>query len=205
MTEPELGLRERNRLEKQKKISAAALALFSSKGVEATTLSEVARKAGVAKGTVFLYAPDKTDLIHLVMHDVLESTVDQAFATLPKRVTLVPKLLHVFGELFRMYERNGSLGREFVRSLPGATGPNAQRVNALTFGFMHRVGGLILEAQGAGEVRADVPPLLVAQNVFALYFMGVMGWLGGMVSIEEALDPMLSSALGLLMTGIGKR
>lgn len=197
------GKREKNRRDKQQRITAAAGALFASKGVDATSTSEIARRAGVAKGTLFLYAPNKIDLLFMVMHDRLEQTVDAAIASAPKRKGLNARLLHVFKALYAMYERSGSMGREFVRSLPGASGPNAERVNALTFAFLHRLAGLVLEAQHAGEVRADVVPMEGAQNVFALYFAGLMAWLQGFATIEQALDPILSRSLELQFRGLG--
>lgn len=198
----QLGKREKNRRDKQHRITAAAASLFASKGVDGTSTTDIARKAGVAKGTLFLYAPNKTDLLFMVMHDRLEQTVDEAMATVPKRKGLVPRLLHVFKALYEMYEASGSMGREFVRSLPGASGPNAQRVNALTFAFMHRLAGLVVDAQKTHEVRSDVVPLEAAQNLFALYFAGLMAWLQGFVTIDQAHEQMLTRALHLQFRGL---
>ena len=49
----------------------AALDLLSSKGYAATKVEEVARKAGVSKGTLFLYFPSKEDLFKAVVRHVL--------------------------------------------------------------------------------------------------------------------------------------
>jgi AcrR family transcriptional regulator len=49
--------------EKQKKFLSAALALFVAKGVQNTTTAEIAKAAGAATGTLFLYFPSKQDLI----------------------------------------------------------------------------------------------------------------------------------------------
>ena len=50
--------------EKRKKFLNAALALFVSKGVQNTTTAEIAKAAGAATGTLFLYFPSKQDLIN---------------------------------------------------------------------------------------------------------------------------------------------
>lgn len=49
----------------------AALDLFVSKGYAATRVEEVARKAGVSKGTLFLYFPSKEELFKAVVRHVL--------------------------------------------------------------------------------------------------------------------------------------
>jgi AcrR family transcriptional regulator len=46
---------------------AAALAVFGERGFRATTLEEVAARAGVSKGTVYLYFASKDDLFRAVV------------------------------------------------------------------------------------------------------------------------------------------
>jgi TetR/AcrR family fatty acid metabolism transcriptional regulator len=47
----------------------AARVLFTTKGYESTTMAEVARHAGVAVGTVYLYFKNKSDLLYAVKGD----------------------------------------------------------------------------------------------------------------------------------------
>lgn len=49
--------------EKQKKIIMAAIESFSEKGYAATSTSEIAKKAGVAEGTIFRHYKTKKDLL----------------------------------------------------------------------------------------------------------------------------------------------
>ena len=49
--------------EKRKRFLSAALKLFVSNGVQNTSTAEIAREAGTASGTLFLYFPTKLDLI----------------------------------------------------------------------------------------------------------------------------------------------
>lgn len=184
----------------REQIRRAAFELFSTAGFDETTTQAIARRAGVAAGTVFVHASDKEDLLFLVMHDRLDDAVNRAFETMPD-APLVERLMHVFRALFAMYGEHPKMGAAFVRSLPGANGPNAQRVNTLTFAFLHRLGLLVGEAQARGEVANDLSPIACAQNVFAVYFMALLGWLSGHATLEAALDPLLRTALDLQMRG----
>src|SRR5471030_878445 len=74
-----LGRREQNKVEKRGRIIAAARALFTHKGFEATTTQEIADAAGVAAGTVFTYARTKDDLLILVFHDEMLAVVERAY------------------------------------------------------------------------------------------------------------------------------
>lgn len=62
-----LGRRERAKAEKRARILAAARALFEERGFERTSMSEVARAADVAEGTVFQYAATKVELLMMVV------------------------------------------------------------------------------------------------------------------------------------------
>lgn len=197
------GARERNKLDKRDRIRDAAWTLFAHKGFQQTTTTEVAEKAGVAKGTLFLYARDKDDLLLLVMHDRLAAATDEGFATMPGKGPLLAQLLHVFGTLYAMYAAQpAALGASFVGILPLARGPNADRVNALTQAFLTRVSSLVRDAQGRGEVAAEVVPMLAAGNFFASYFMSLMAWIAGMAPSIEMSLAQLEASLLLQMRGL---
>ena len=54
-------------VEKREKLLNTALRLFAAKGVQSTSTAEIAREAGTAAGTLFLYFPTKQDLIHALV------------------------------------------------------------------------------------------------------------------------------------------
>jgi AcrR family transcriptional regulator len=56
--------------ERQKAILKAALEVFSEHGFAATRLDDVAHRAGVAKGTLYLYFPDKETLFERMLQGV---------------------------------------------------------------------------------------------------------------------------------------
>jgi AcrR family transcriptional regulator len=201
-----LGRRERNKLEKRNRIRDAAWASFTTKGFEATTTKDVADRAGVAAGTLFLYARDKRDLLFLVMYDRLDATVNAAFLSLSRAAPLLDQLLHVFRAIFRMYGEHPGVANDFVRALPsGGDTPNGQAVTALTFGFLARLAQLVQAAQERGEIDRAVVPMDAAHNVFALYFAALHGWLSGFVSIDAALDVTLTTSLRLQFQGLYPR
>jgi AcrR family transcriptional regulator len=49
--------------EKQKKILESAIEIFAEKGYSATSTSEIAKKAGVAEGTIFRHYKTKKELL----------------------------------------------------------------------------------------------------------------------------------------------
>ena len=62
-------------------IVAAALAVFAEKGFAGARIDEIARRAGVSKGTVYLYFETKDDLFRAVVHDAIIPNIDEIGAT----------------------------------------------------------------------------------------------------------------------------
>ena len=59
--ESKVGIKKRK---KEKELFSAAYELFTSKGINSTAIDDIVKKAGVAKGTFYLYFKDKYDIIN---------------------------------------------------------------------------------------------------------------------------------------------
>jgi len=62
---------QRRKDERPNEILAAALGLFVRKGFVSTTMDDIAKKAGVSKGTVYLYFPSKDSLFKNIVHELM--------------------------------------------------------------------------------------------------------------------------------------
>lgn len=58
-----MGKIKENQQKKRQQLLETAFDLFTSKGINETTIQDIAKEAGVAKGTFYLYFKDKYDLI----------------------------------------------------------------------------------------------------------------------------------------------
>ena len=72
--------RERRKQDRPGELLEAALDLFVEKGYAATRVEEVAARAGVSKGTLFLYFPSKEDLFKAVVRENVVHPVAQGAA-----------------------------------------------------------------------------------------------------------------------------
>lgn len=75
MSEPETAHRRRRKDARPQELLDAALALFVEKGFAATRTDEVAARAGVSKGTLYLYFPSKEDLLRAVIRHNLADRI----------------------------------------------------------------------------------------------------------------------------------
>jgi AcrR family transcriptional regulator len=99
----DMTIKPRKRAEPQIRRQAlldAALAVFSADGFAAAKLDDIAAKAGVAKGTIYLYFRDKDDLFEQIVRGAVKpvDTQLQTLAAMPDISTrdLLAKIFEVF-------------------------------------------------------------------------------------------------------------
>ena len=69
---------EQNKLQKRNALLDTAFELFTSKGLHRTSISDIAERAGVAKGTFYLYFKDKYDIHNRLIAHKASSIFRQA-------------------------------------------------------------------------------------------------------------------------------
>lgn len=74
-TAPPPSARQRRKADRPHELLEAALTLFVEKGLAATRQEEVARRAGVSKGTLYLYYPSKDELFKAVIEAYLTQVI----------------------------------------------------------------------------------------------------------------------------------
>ena len=156
------GLRERGKLDKRRRIVEAARSVFVERGYDAATTREIAQRADVAIGTVFVYARDKRDLLLLIVNDELDAVGARAETLLGRPGPLLDRLLAYFRLRYRYWASEPRLARPALRETfdffdPDAShGAETQRFYARRSVMFEQVERLVREAQQAGEVAADV-------------------------------------------------
>src|SRR5215831_12558273 len=68
--------RRRRKAERPKEIVEAAFEEFSRNGYAATTLDQIAERAGVTKGTIYVYFANKEQLFISMVREVTKATLD---------------------------------------------------------------------------------------------------------------------------------
>lgn len=103
--------RERRKEARPGELLAAALDLFAEKGYAATRAEEVAAKAGVSKGTLFLYFPSKEELFKAVVTESVAGPVNSGLAEVDgfpgSTAQLVPYLMTQWWERFGATKASG--------------------------------------------------------------------------------------------------
>ncbi len=102
---------------KRERIYSAAKRLFSQRGFAGTTIAQIAWRADVGTGTVFLYARDKGALLAQVFCREVQSVQQVALAKLDTSRPFAEQLLTLFAAFFDYYGNDQALARVFLKEL----------------------------------------------------------------------------------------
>ena len=188
MTKPK---RQRRAQDRPREICAAALDVFAEKGFAAARLDEIAQRAGVSKGTLYLYFKDKADLFRAVVRDTVAPNIDVVRTMVEGADLPFPDVIRLFLPRFAALTsqaRVGAVAKMVIgesRNFPELAKVWHDEVVSKALGL---IAGLIERGQAKGEVRAGDPRLLT----FTLMGPMVMGLLW-----RETLQPAGGAPLDL--------
>ena len=180
-----IGRRERNKLEKRKRIVEAARRLFAEQGFAETTTQQIAEAADIGTGTLFLYAKSKEDLLVMVFHEEMLATAQEAFNNLPAGMQLIDQVMQVFERMVSYHEQDIELARVLLKEILMPDRPDrGEELSHLMGSIYTGIAKLIASAQRGGSISERFDPLLTAQSLFAIYYLGLLSWLAGITKRE---------------------
>jgi len=95
----------------QEKIEQETLALFAEKGVDRTTIGDIARAAGIAEGTIYRHYPSKEELVWQLFSRNYLRLAGQLDALQAARQDLRSKLAAMVGMFCSLYEQDPDMFR----------------------------------------------------------------------------------------------
>jgi AcrR family transcriptional regulator len=160
-------------LQREEKILAAAFEVFAAHGYEAARIDDVARLAGIAKGTIYLYFRDKERLFRAVVRSLVQKKFDIIAGSF--QGTGEQLLRELLSRMYREVVRNERV-RSIVRLLIAESGrfPRLSEIyhREIIDPGMRAVRQALRQGIRAGEFRKSpavkFPQLLAAPGVLAI-------------------------------------
>ena len=112
-----VGRRERNKQEKLDRIVAAARELFADRGVEDVTTQQIAERADIGTGTLFLYAKTKGELLLLVQNSSYEEALAQGEAEADGLTDRLDAVMAIVGSIVHCNRVHVENGRTYLREV----------------------------------------------------------------------------------------
>jgi len=197
---------ERRKDARPSELTAAALELFVERGFAATRLDDIAARAGVSKGTLYLYFDSKEALFKAVVREGLLPALEEAEALIAGFGGGAPDLLRALLQgWWRLIGSRpiGGLPKLMIcesRNFPEITRFYNDEVIQRAHGLLRTV---LARGQGSGEFRAA--DLDVLQQVVFAPFMMLVVWRHSLACCCSAgVDPeaYVETAIELVLRGL---
>ncbi|AMV71783.1 TetR family transcriptional regulator [Desulfuromonas sp. DDH964] len=199
------GLRETKKRSTRQAILAAAVELFAARGFERTSIGDLARTAGIGKGTIYGYFRTKEEIFLAFCEDELDFIFRSLAEESDPAAPLVDRLLNLFLAQFRYATRNREFGRILVREIAFPAAAASARARDLDARYLAALGELLAAACARGEIAPGYDPFLTAAHLYALYLVALSGWYTGYLTSEDEVENSLRTVLLQTLNGLGLR
>jgi TetR/AcrR family fatty acid metabolism transcriptional regulator len=149
--------------------------VFAKKGFYATRVSEVAKAAGVADGTIYLYFSSKDELLVSLFEDRVERLLRFLEKELPPAASASEKLRRVIELQLGLLEGERDLAEVITVILRQSTKLMKEYAPKFT-AYLDAIARVVAEGQATGEFRADLSPHLAARAIFGALDGIAMTW-----------------------------
>ncbi|MBT8496177.1 MAG: TetR family transcriptional regulator [Deltaproteobacteria bacterium] len=165
--------------EKRDRILDAAEAVFGRRGFYNARVSEVAKQAGVADGTIYLYFKSKDDLLYSVFEDRMERVNKALAEAVAGASTPKDKLLAFIRTHLTLVHHKPETAEVLTVELRQSSKLMKEYANPQFGEFLKTLAGVIRAGQQTGDFDPEPPAPLMARAVFGMLDELALTWLLG--------------------------
>jgi TetR/AcrR family fatty acid metabolism transcriptional regulator len=188
---------------KYEAILRAAIKVFAKGGFFYSKVADVAREAGVADGTVYLYFKNKDDILVSIFNHVTEQALRHARMVLAELDDPAEKLKRIVEGHLDMYARDRDLAIVFQVELRSSTKFMEQFSATKVTEYLDLIGGVIEEGQQRGLFRKDLNTRLVAKILFGALDEMVTNWV--LTHKRYSLIATAEPVIDVFLNGVSQR
>jgi TetR/AcrR family transcriptional regulator, fatty acid metabolism regulator protein len=186
--------------DKREAILRAATSVFAHNGYFNSKVADIARAAGVADGTVYLYFKSKED----ILHSIFDRSVEEALGAARKQIESVSDPKEKLRQIALLHlERLGAdrdLAVVFQVELRGST-KFMEEFSAAGFAeYLTLIRATFEEGQRTGVFRSDLKANVVAKVLFGALDEMATNWI--LSKRRYKLAPMADQVLDIFLNGV---
>ena len=183
----------------------AAITLFGERGYESTSVSALAKAAGIGKGTIYSYFTSKSEILLAFCEEELAFIHDEIQEKLDPNASLAEKMLLVLTSEFRFVTKNKEFGRTLLRELTFPKEITIEKSRMIEERFLDLFVTIFKEGQEKGQLRRDIELIITSGHFYALYLMTLSAWYSGRLHTEEDVSESLVLLIEQALTGLTPR
>ncbi len=178
----------------------AAVKVFAEKGFARATVEEIARQAGIAKGTIYNNYKSKRELFLALLEegiDRLEAAVNREVA---RKETVLAKLEALISAQLGFFEEYRDYCKILLSEVWGLGHRWEEQVQRLRSGYFQTIRELLEKGQEEGVIRRDLEAETAAAAIFGA--VGVAALDRFVFAGEYKYDQSLQTLKQLLLKGV---
>lgn len=152
--------------DKYRKILAAALTVFARKGFYQSKVSEIARLASVADGTIYLYFKNKDDILISLFEEEMTKVITLMESEL-ERVDDPLEKVEVFARThLGMVDSHREVAEILQVEVRQSSKFMKEYRNERFIQYLNIIASIVAEGQARGVIRADINPDIAKRALF---------------------------------------
>jgi TetR/AcrR family fatty acid metabolism transcriptional regulator len=190
--------------DKRDRILKAAIKVFAKKGFYATRVSEIAKAAGVADGTIYLYFKNKDDVLITIFEDGLKQLLEILQRVAESNESFENRVTRIIELQLGLLEDQRDLAEVITVNLRQSSRLLKQYAAPLFMQYIDVIAGVIRQGQEAGAFRQDLNPRVVARGLFGALDAILLTWALG-EGDPAALRKAATHCASLILEGLRQR
>src|SRR6516164_6467525 len=186
--------------DKYQRILDAAVAVFAEKGFFVSRISDIADRANVADGTVYLYFKNKDEILATAINTAFDGFMKTARIELEKLPTPSARLRKLAFLHLQALESNRNLAVVFQMELRQSTRFLSKFSHEHLIEYFNLVREAIRDGKACGEFRSDLPEKIAANCFFGALDEMVTSWV--LSAKDYPLAQVADSLLDILLGGM---
>jgi TetR/AcrR family fatty acid metabolism transcriptional regulator len=151
---------------KHQKIIRAAVKVFAEKGFYNARVSEIAREANVADGTIYLYFKNKDDILISLFEEEFGQIVENMRIELEKEKDALQKIKRFAILHLSIIAEQPSLAEVLGVEVRQSSKFMKEYINKPFIEYLNLIRSIIIEGQESGLIRKDLTPGIMKRAVF---------------------------------------
>ncbi|MEC1613111.1 fatty acid metabolism transcriptional regulator FadR [Bacillus mojavensis] len=185
---------------KYMQIIDAAVEVIAENGYHQSQVSKIAKQAGVADGTIYLYFKNKEDILISLFKEKMGQFIERMEEDIKEKATAKEKLALVISKHFSLLAGDHNLAIVTQLELRQSNLELRQKINEILKGYLNILDSILTEGIQSGELKEGLDVRLARQMVFGTIDETVTTWV--MNDQKYDLAALSDSVLELLVSGI---
>jgi len=191
---------KKNKSDKYHRILEAAIKVFAEQGFFRSTVSQIAKEAGVADGTIYLYFKNKDDILLQFFNYKTKLVFSQFRVEVNKAENARDKLKNLIHRHLTEFQRDRNMAIVFQAEARQSS-DFEKYIKELTKMYYDLVGEIIKQGQEEGSIRNNLYLGIVKRYILGAVDEVINTWVkaGGDYNLSTATDQLID----LFFNGIG--